>query len=120
RDGEVREPALLVRMRDGYQRQVAWLLSRRGVVLIGVASLLLITGLVASRLGSEFLPELDEGDIVIFVEMPPSIALDRGAQVLQEVRKRLLVFPEVLETLSEQGRPEDGTDDEGVNMSETF
>ena len=36
----------------------------------------------ASRLGSEFLPELDEGDIVIFVEMPPSIALDRGGEVL--------------------------------------
>src|SRR6185436_12001054 len=51
---------------------------------------------------------------------PPSIALDRGGQVLQEVRKRLLAFPEVRGTLSEQGRPEDGTDNEGVNMSETF
>src|SRR5206468_11165874 len=86
----------------------------------GVMILVLVTGLVATTLGSEFLPQLDEGDIVIFVEMPPSIALDRGGQILQEVRKRLLVFPEVIETMSEQGRPEDGTDDEGVNMSETF
>jgi cobalt-zinc-cadmium resistance protein CzcA len=75
---------------------------------------------MATKLGSEFLPELDEGDLVIFVEMPPSIALDRGTEVLTEVRRRLLRFPEVLETMSEQGRPEDGTDDEGVNMSETF
>ena len=120
RDAEVREPTLLVRMRDGYERLVAWLFGRRVVVLAGVVGLVLTTGLVASRLGSEFLPELDEGDIVIFVEMPPSIALDRGGQILQEVRKRLLAFPEVLGTLSEQGRPEDGTDDEGVNMSETF
>ena len=119
-DAEVSEPKLLVRMRDGYQWLVAWLFGRRVVVLAGVVGLVLISGLVASRLGSEFLPELDEGDILIFVEMPPSIALDRGGQVLQEVRKRLLAFPEVLETLSEQGRPEDGTDDEGVNMSETF
>ena len=58
-----------------------------------------------SRLGSEFLPELDEGDIVIFVEMPPSISLERGGQILHDVRQRLLAFPEVLETLSEQGRP---------------
>jgi cobalt-zinc-cadmium resistance protein CzcA len=72
------------------------------------------------NLGTEFLPELDEGDLVIFVEMPPSIALQRGQDVLLEVRKRLLTFPEVKETLSEQGRPEDGTDNEGVNMSETF
>src|SRR4029077_5453958 len=95
-------------------------LCRRALGLAGVAVLVIATGVVASRLGSEFLPELDEGDIVIFVEMPPSIALDRGGEVLEEVRRRLLAFPEVLGTLSEQGRPEDGTDDEGVNMSETF
>src|SRR5262249_45383530 len=89
-------------------------------VLGGVAVLLLATGLVATRLGSEFLPELDEGDFVIFVEMPPSISLNRGGEVLREVRRRLLTFPEVRETMSEQGRPEDGTDDESVNMSETF
>jgi len=120
KDAEVREPTLLVRMRDWYKGALRWLLGRRVLVLAGVIALVLTTALVASRLGSEFLPELDEGDIVIFVEMPPSISLERGGQVLQEVRKRLLMFPEVLETLSEQGRPEDGTDDEGVNMSETF
>jgi cobalt-zinc-cadmium resistance protein CzcA len=120
RDAGVREPRLLVRMRGEYERLLGWLRGRRLVVLAGVAVVLAVTGFVASRLGREFLPELDEGDIVIFVEMPPSIALDRGADVLQEVRRRLLTFPEVIETLSEQGRPEDGTDDEGVNMSETF
>jgi cobalt-zinc-cadmium resistance protein CzcA len=120
KDAGIREPQLLVRMRDGYGRLVTWLLGRRAIVLVAVVGLLLTTGLVVARLGSEFLPELDEGDIVIFVEMPPSISLDRGQQILQEVRKRLLTFPEVIGTLSEQGRPEDGTDDEGVNMSETF
>ncbi len=119
-DGDVREPRLLAHARSGYARTVDWLFHRKRVVLAGVALLLAATALVATRLGSEFLPELDEGDIVIFVEMPPSISLDRGAEVLTEVRRRLLQFPEVLETLSEQGRPEDGTDDEGVNMSETF
>jgi cobalt-zinc-cadmium resistance protein CzcA len=89
-------------------------------VLAGVVGLMLTTGLVASRLGSEFLPQLDEGDIVIFVEMPPSIALARGQDILLEVRRRILSFPEVLKTMSEQGRPEDGTDNEDVNMSETF
>jgi len=119
-DAEVREPTLLVRLRDWYQRAIHWLFLRRGYVVAGVVGLVLTTVVVGSRLGSEFLPELDEGDIVIFVEMPPSISLDRGQEILQEVRRRLLSFPEVVETLSEQGRPEDGTDDEGVNMSETF
>ena len=119
-DGDIREPKLLVRMRDGYGRLVAWLFGRRILVVAGIVVLLLVTGVVGSRLGSEFLPQLDEGDIVIFVEMPPSISLERGGEILTEVRRRLLAFPEVLETLSEQGRPEDGTDDGGVNQSETF
>jgi cobalt-zinc-cadmium resistance protein CzcA len=52
--------------------------------------------------------------------MPPSISLEKGQDILLEVRRRILAFPEVRKTLSEQGRPEDGTDNEGVNMSETF
>jgi len=120
RDAEVREPELLARLRSGYGSLVRWLFNRRSLVVVGVLALVVATAFVARRLGTEFLPELDEGDIVIFVEMPPSIALERGTEILTEVRRRLLTFPEALETLSEQGRPEDGTDDEGVNMSETF
>lgn len=120
KDTEVKEPALMVWLRARYAEAVTWLLGHRLVVAAGVAVLIASTGLVATRLGSEFLPELDEGDFVIFVEMPPSISLEKGSAVLREVRTRLLTFPEVKETLSEQGRPEDGTDDEGVNMSETF
>jgi heavy metal efflux system protein len=120
RDGETREPAVLTRAREYYAAFVTWLLGRRIVALAGMAVLILSTAVVASRLGSEFLPQLDEGDFVIFVEMPPSIALDKGSEILLDVRRRILAFPEVVSTLSEQGRPEDGTDNEGVNMSETF
>ena len=120
KDGEVTEPKLLTRLRDRYAGGVRWTVDHTAAVAAGVAVLLLAAGLVGWRMGSEFLPELDEGDFVIFVEMPPSITLDKGSEILTEVRRRLLTFPEVLETMSEQGRPEDGTDDEGVNMSETF
>ena len=120
KDADVQEPKLLSWLRTRYAQAVTWLFTRRLLVLGAVVALLLATGVVATRLGSEFLPELDEGDIVIFVEMPPSIALERGTAILEDVRRRLLAFPEVIDTLSEQGRPEDGTDDEGVNMSETF
>jgi len=120
RDGEAGDPKLLGRLRALYGRGLAWLLGRRLVATGGALALLALGGLVAMRLGSEFLPELDEGDFVIFVEMPPSISLEKGSELLLEIRRRLLEFPEVIEVMSEQGRPEDGTDDEGVNMSETF
>jgi cobalt-zinc-cadmium resistance protein CzcA len=120
KDTQVLEPKLLTRLRDAYARGLAFLLERGWMVASGVAVLIAATLLVGSHMGSEFLPELDEGDFVIFVEMPPSISLEKGQDVLREVRRRILAFPEVTETLSEHGRPEDGTDDEGVNMSETF
>jgi cobalt-zinc-cadmium resistance protein CzcA len=120
RHAQLREPGWIEKLRAGYRRSLATVLDRR-VAAIAAGFVLLGAGaLAASRLGTEFLPELDEGDIVVFVEMPPSIALEKGQQVLLEVRRRILAFPEVLETMSEHGRPEDGTDNEGVNMSETF
>ncbi|QDE72161.1 heavy metal resistance protein CzcA [Myxococcus xanthus] len=119
-DAEVKEPKLLTTLREGYGRAVTWLMPRKTLVFASMAALVLVTGVVGSRVGSEFLPELDEGDINIFVEMPASISLGKGADILLEVRRRLLDFPEVKEVLVEQGRPEDGTDNEAVNMGKTF
>ena len=116
----IREPAILERLRRVYALIMEVLLNRRHVALLSAAFLLVAAGVVGTRLGTEFLPELDEGDMVVFVEMPPSISLEHGQDILEEVRRRLIEFPEVTGTLSEHGRPEDGTDNEGVNMSETF
>ena len=114
------EPAWNERLREAYRRALARILPRRALVLCVAFGVLALAALTVMRLGTEFLPELDEGDIQLFVEMPPSISLEKGQEILLEVRRRVLSFPEVRKTLSEQGRPEDGTDNEGVNMSETF
>jgi len=120
KDAAARDPRSVELLRAGYRRVVRAILDRRAIAFVIALGLLVMGGLAAGRLGTEFLPELDEGDLVIFVEMPPSVALDKGQDILLDVRKRLLAFPEVEATLSEQGHPEDGTDDEGTNMSETF
>ena len=120
RHARLKEPAWIDGLRGAYRKSLMWILGHRLKVLAGAFVLLALGGLTLTRLGTEFLPELDEGDIQLFVEMPPSIALERGQEILLEVRQRVLAFPEVSKTLSEQGRPEDGTDNEGVNMSETF
>ena len=117
---KLEEPAWIERMRGAYRRSLQRILGHRLKVIAAAFALLALGGLSMARLGTEFLPELDEGDIQLFVEMPPSISLEKGQDILLEVRRRILAFPEVVRTLSEQGRPEDGTDDEGVNMSETF
>jgi len=120
RDAAARDPRSIELCRAGYRRVAGAILARRWIALV-IAGALVAGGAVAARgLGLEFLSELDEGDLVIFVEMPPSVALAKGQDVLLDIRKRLLAFPEVQATLSEHGHPEDGTDDEGTNMSETF
>ena len=114
------EPGFLVWMRDRYLRILRWALKRPMLTAsLGIPFLVLALILIP-RLGSEFLPEMNEGDIHITVTMPSAISLERGAQVLRQTRLSLLTFPEVKDVLSEQGHPEDGTDDEAANQSETF
>ena len=120
RHAKLHEPAWIDRLRASYRDSLGRCLDRRPLVIAVAFALLALGALTATRLGTEFLPELDEGDIQLFVEMPPSISLEKGQDILFEVRRRILTFPEVSKTMSEQGRPEDGTDNEGVNMSETF
>ena len=116
----IEEPKFLGKLKQHYAKLLGTALSNR-VQAIGLAGILLLAGIaMGSKLGTEFLPELDEGDIHVFVEMPASISLDKGQEVLLDMRQRLLKYPEVLGILGQQGRSEDGTDNEGVNMSETF
>jgi cobalt-zinc-cadmium resistance protein CzcA len=90
-----------------------------GPPIAGLGVLALAMSLVP-RLGAEFLPQMNEGDIHVTVTMPSAISLERGAEVLRDTRLALLSFPEVKDVLTEQGHPEDGTDDEAPNQAETF
>src|SRR6185369_11861134 len=69
---------------------------------------------------TEFLPEMNEGDIHVTVTLPTETSLERGAEELRRTRLALMQFPEVADVLTEQGHPEDGTDDEAPNQAETF
>lgn len=117
---ELIEPAWIEKLRNSYRRLLTRTLALQGIALT-LAVVLLATGAFAfTQLGTEFLPELDEGDLAIFVEMPASIALEKSQEILQEIHRRLRAFPETLDVHTEHGRPEDGTDNEGVNMLKTF
>ncbi|MDC0669389.1 efflux RND transporter permease subunit [Nannocystis radixulma] len=120
RDAELRDPKFLIVLRNGYNAVLRAALRARIIPIALALGLLAAGGAVATRIGTEFLPELDEGDLYIFVEMPPSVSLESGQNILAEVRRKIMEFPEVLATPSEQGRPEDGLDNEGTNMAKVF
>src|SRR5262249_6090381 len=122
RHGKVHEvePKFLVFLRDKYLGALRRALKYPiWTCLVGGAVLALAIALIP-RLGTEFLPEMNEGDIHVTVTMPTETSLERGAEVLRETRLALLKFPEVRDVLTEQGHPEDGTDDEAPNQAETF
>jgi cobalt-zinc-cadmium resistance protein CzcA len=62
------------------------------------------------RLGGEFLPKLEEGNIWAHAIMPTTINLTRGAQLVDQMREEFLSFPEVASVISQLGRPDDGTE----------
>jgi heavy metal efflux system protein len=83
--------------------------------------LLLIGGLAGSRLGSEFTPTLEEGDILLRVSMAPSISLTEGGETSTRLERRLLAaFPEIDSIVSRIGRGEVGAHADPVNSIEAF
>ena len=122
-DIEAKEPVLFERLVDRYTKFLASLLTqfkRLRLTLVLAVTALTIGGFSAAFLGTEFMPELDEGDAYVLVQMPQSISLDTGRQVLRELRRRLGAFPEVQAVVTEQGRPESGTDNEPIFVSKTL
>jgi heavy metal efflux system protein len=75
---------------------------------------------VAPRLGSEFLPELNEGTIWINFNLPPGISVPETMAQVAKARAALSRVPEVTTVVSKAGRPEDGTDPKPINMVEMF
>lgn len=76
-----------------------------------ISSVVVVLGMFSFRfLGSEFMPELNEGSLWIRASLPYSISLDRSKEVANEIRTILLTFPQVSKVVSQTGRPDDGTD----------
>jgi len=87
---------------------------------IVAAVFLIVCGGLGMRLGTEFLPKLEEGNLWIRAIMPPTIALDAGIDTVARIRKVVKSYPQVRTVFSEQGRGEDGTDPDGSFLAEFF
>jgi heavy metal efflux system protein len=98
------------------QRSLA---NRKLTVAIGLVFLVL-SGFVATRLGSEFLPTLEEGNLWIRASMPPTISLEAGMPMVDKIRAILLRHPEAITVVSQHGRPDNGSDATGFFNAEFF
>jgi len=112
------ETQLMHRIANFHQPLLAWALANARKVL-GAALLALGAPVVAvPYLGTEFLPELNEGSIWINITLPTSVSVNEAKGELRKLRRAIADFPEVQAVVSKGGRPEDGTDPKNINMTE--
>lgn len=96
-----------------------WLIQRRKVTL-AVAGLLLAVSLYpVTQLGSEFMPPLDEGDILYMPTTYPGLSITKAKELLQQTDKILNTFPEVASVFGKAGRVDTATDPAPLSMLET-
>ncbi len=107
---EETETRVVRALRATYTPVLRWALGNvRAAVLVGV-TFLLLSAVAAGRLGSEFLPALEEGNFWIRASLPPTISLDAGTEATRKMRDILLRHPEVITVVSQHGRPDNGSD----------
>src|SRR2546428_1288683 len=87
------------------------------IVVVAAIFLLASTLALVPRLGTEFLPELNEGTLWVNVTMPPGISVTEAERQTANIRSTIRRFPEVTSVISQAGRPEDGTDTKTINMA---
>ena len=108
----------LERLQERYRHALSYLVKRaRFAVMLSAVPVALALAL-APRLGSEFLPKLDEGNIWLTVTLPTSAALETTKQIEYIVRAKLMDYPEVAHVITQVGRPDDGSDPKGPNNLE--
>ena len=95
------------------------LVNRTLMIALGIA-FVASAGLLATRLGSEFMPALEEGNFWIRASMPTTLSLEDGETATRKMRLILLKYPEVVSVFSQHGRPDDGSDASPFSNVELF
>jgi heavy metal efflux system protein len=114
------ETVIVRGLRAAYTPVLRWALGNlKAAVIVGIVFLGLSVA-AASRLGSEFLPALEEGNFWIRAAMPPTISLDAGTEATRKMREILLRHPEILTVVSQHGRPDNGSDASPFSNVELF
>jgi cobalt-zinc-cadmium resistance protein CzcA len=115
------EPWLPRQLQKYYQPALVWCLANSKKVFIGAGSLLVLTALAFTQIGSTFMPTLDEGDIILQLEKLPSITLDQSVALDLQVQKNLRKnIPEITDIVARVGSDELGLDPMSLNDTDTF
>jgi cobalt-zinc-cadmium resistance protein CzcA len=115
------EPWLPRQLQKLYRPVLLWCLGNSKKVFLAAGVLLIVTVVVFTRIGSTFMPTMDEGDIIVQLEKLPSITLEQSVALDGQVQKNLLKkVPEIIEIVARVGTDELGLDPMSLNDTDTF
>jgi cobalt-zinc-cadmium resistance protein CzcA len=114
------ETWLVRRAHEIYMPALRFTVANRALVVASAVVLLVLAGIALRALGLEFLPKLEEGNLWIRATLPATISLEEGNVYANRMRRLIGTFPEVESVVSQQGRPDDGTDPAGFFNVEFF
>ena len=114
------ETFLVRHIRSVYERLLVLAVKNARVAATIALAFLILCGALGMRLGTEFLPKLEEGNLWIRALLPPTITLDAGRDTVNKIRAVIASYPPVRTVVSEQGRGEDATDPDGSFVAEFF
>ncbi|MBL6853452.1 MAG: efflux RND transporter permease subunit [Alphaproteobacteria bacterium] len=114
------ETFLVRQLRRVFDPMMEFALANRVLTLGGAVLLILAAGLAGRSLGLEFLPHLEEGNFWIRATLPTSVSLDEANRYVNVMRRLIKSYPEVITVVSQNGRPDDGTDATGFFNAEFF
>jgi cobalt-zinc-cadmium resistance protein CzcA len=116
--GKIPHPADVVRRM--YRPHLRWALDHPRIVLGTAAGLLVVAAALVPTLGTEFLPTMDEGSIVVQPFQIPSVSLDQSLKTVELIEKTIMELPEVRHVVSRTGRSDISSDPMGVGESDTY
>src|SRR5215216_1364268 len=107
-------------LRERYRRALGWALANRRTVVLAASALLAVSLASVPFLGTEFMPKLDEGSMLIETRRLPSTSLPQGMSIAREVERTLMRFPEVQSIVTKMGRPELATETMGLYAGDVY
>jgi cobalt-zinc-cadmium resistance protein CzcA len=118
---EEKESALIRKTKLWYRPLLRWSLARPKQIVLGATILVILSILLAARMGTEFIPNLDEGDIALHALRIPGTSLSQSVAMQATLEKRIKQeFPEVREIFGKIGTPEVATDPMPPSVADTF
>lgn len=115
------EPWLVRKAMAIYAPMLQRALNKERLVIIGALAMLAITGAVYTQIGKTFMPEMDEGDVVVGIEKLPSVSLEQTAALDLRIQQAIMnQVPEVKSIVARAGSDEIGLDPMGLNQTDSF